>query len=104
MAINRDMKTCILQEKKRTRTASGAWAEKWASLSEIPVAIYQTSESIYATSERYKDSTHTGLTYCKDLKAGTFRIMDGDKIYQILSCDTRPRLTVLILKEVSTNV
>lgn len=104
MAINRDMKSCTLQEKKRTRTASGAWTEKWENLSDIQMAIYQTSESIYAAGERYKDSTHTGLTHCKDLKAGMFRIMDGDKVYQILSCDTRPRLTVLILKEVSTNV
>lgn len=104
MSINRDMKPVLLQVKQVARTSSGAEKVTWNDVEIINAAIYKNSDLITTASARYKDSSHTGLTYCKSIKEGVNQLKDGDTIYQITGCNTKPRLTNLILKEVDTDV
>lgn len=104
MSIARDMKKYTVQKKvKNGKAPSGAPRYEWLDGGEIDVAVYKNSEVIISASERYKESTHTGLTYSRDIKAG-WKLKRGDCIYQVMSCDTGPRLTNLILKELTTDV
>lgn len=100
MSINRDMKTVMLQVDEGKRSSSGAHKEDWKDVCEIDVAIYQNSDMIVTASARYRDSSHTGLTYCKNIHTGRNRILDGSTVYKITGCNTEPRLTNLILKAV----
>lgn len=104
MSIARDMEKYIVQEKRTDgRAPSGASRCEWVDGEEIDVAVYKNSEIIISASERYKESTHTGLTYCRNIKTG-WRLKKGEHIYYVISCDTAPRMTNLILKGVTTDV
>ncbi|MEG0180952.1 MAG: hypothetical protein RSA01_00525 [Clostridium sp.] len=104
MAINREMEPCILEVKEETRTPSKAVKEAWKEVSSIEVAIYENDDRINTQSVRFNSSSHTGLTYCKDIKEGRNRLRKGEIIYNILSCKTKGRLTTLLLKVVDTDV
>ncbi len=104
MSIERDMKECTLQKKMSARGKSGAKNYVWKDVRKVRVAIYKNSELIISTSARYKDSTHTGLTHCREIVAGKYRLVKDGVIYQIISSDTNHRLTNLILKAVETDV
>lgn len=103
MSINRDMKQMNLQKKNTARSPSGAPTVSWVDAGMIRVAVYKNNDMITAASVRYKDSTHTGLTHCRQIAAGTYRLVDGECLYEITSCNTQPRLTNLLLKEVNTD-
>lgn len=100
MSINRDMKKYILQQNKTIRSPSGAPKDKWVDVQEIDVAVYKKNDMRVVASEKYIESTHSGLTYCKDIKADTYRLVCGDIIYDITDCNTESRLTNLLLKVV----
>lgn len=98
MSINRDMKKYILQRCAPERTDSGAEKEKWEYVREIDVAVYKKNEFKTITSEKYAESTHTGLTSCKNIRANDNRLVKDGVIYLITDCNTEGRLTNLILK------
>lgn len=101
MSINRKMETYILQVKNRIRSPSGAPKYSWRPIEDILVAVYKKSENRVVESERYKECTHVGITHYKDVEAFAYRLVNNGEIYEILSCDTEPRLTILLLKEVA---
>lgn len=101
MSINRDMKKCILQRNSPVRTASGAERESWKRVGEIRVAIYKKNEMKSVASEKYMKSTHTGLTYSRDIQAGRDRIVKDGVAYGIVDCNPDGRLTNLILEVIA---
>lgn len=102
--VNRDMKSIMLQRKEKIKTPTGASKETWVDVGSIDIALYKTNDMLNTQSVRYNNSTHTGLTTCKDIKEGLNRLIDNKIIYDITSCNTRGRLTTLLLKVVDTNV
>lgn len=99
MSINRDMKKYMLQKNVPTKSPSGAIKDVWTDVQEVDVAVYKTDELKVVASEKYTQSTHTGLTRYKDITADN-RLKKGDTIYEITSCNTEGRLTNLLLKVV----
>lgn len=100
MSVNRDMKTITLQANNPKRTASGAMNDCWEGVCDIDAAIYKTSDFITVESVKYNEASHVGLTLYKHLKEGTHRLKDGNVVYEIIGCNTKPRLTNLLLKVV----
>lgn len=100
MSINRDMKKYTLQKNQSERTGSGAQKENWQDVDTINVAVYKKNDSKFVTSEKYMESTHTGLTYYRDISAEDCRLLDNDKIFEVMDCNTESRLTNLLLKVV----
>lgn len=91
----------MLQENKGGRSPSGMPTDNWQDVGEIDVAVYQNNDLITTANTRYGESTHTGLTYCKNIQKGKNRLVRGKAIYTISSCNTTPRITNLLLREVS---
>ena len=104
MAINREMDSYILEVKETIRTPSKATKETWKEIKSIDVSIYEVDDRINTQSVRFNDSTHIGLTWCKDIKDGKNRLKKGETIYNILSSKTKGRFTTLLLKVVDTDV
>lgn len=104
MSVARTMKSFTLQKKIMQRTPSGAKKEAWEDKCKINAAIYKSDEKILSGSERYKDATHVGLTYYREIEAGKYRLKQGDKLYYVEKSDAGHRLTNLLLKEVDSNV
>lgn len=104
MSIISNMEAVILQVKTRVETKSG-YKDTWADKETIYVSIYKTNDMINTQSVKYNESTHTGLTFYKDIKEGVNRLLD-DKgfIYEIKGANPKGRLTNLLLKVVDTNV
>lgn len=82
------------------RTPSGATRYEWDKVKEIQVAVYKTDDMRMIASEKYMISTHSGLTYCKELKADDYRLIRNGTVYEITDCNTEGRLTNLLLKVV----
>ena len=100
MSINRDMKTYMLQRNESIRTLSGAEKNDWKYIGLIRVAVYKKSDLKILTSEKYTESTHTGLTYCKEIDSNGYRIVRDNVIYEVIDCNVEGRLTNLLLKVV----
>lgn len=94
----------MLQVKKRKEMPSGAEKEIWEDVKEIYVSIFENNDILNTQSVRYNESTHTGLTFYKDIKEHKNRLVKGDVIYSITSAKTKGRLTTLLLKVVDTDV
>lgn len=103
MAIERDMKTSSLLEKKKPRTPSGAEKENWEKKKNIRIAVYKKNDMLKYGSERYNDASHVGLTHEKGIKAGKHKVNYLGKEMNVLECNEDGRLSVLILKEVETD-
>ena len=103
MSINRKMRSVVLQKNDPIETASGAKQDNWVDVKEITIAISKTDETLTVANEKYKEASHTGLTYERDIEAGTFRLVFNDCVYRIISCNAESRLTNLLLKEVAGN-
>lgn len=101
MSINRDMKEYILQHNEPGRTPSGAEKASWMDKGTILVAVYKKNDLKVSVSERYIESTHTGLTHCKNIDSAGYRLVGQDgAVYEITDCNTESRLTNLLLKVV----
>lgn len=100
MSINRDMKEYILQHNEPSRTPSGAEKASWVSKGVIRVTVYKKNDLKVSASEKYIESTHTGLTRCKDIDSDGYRLVRDGVIYEITDCNTEGRLTNLLLKMV----
>lgn len=100
MSINRDMKEYILQHNEPVRTPSGAEKASWVDTGKIRAAIYKKNDLKVSASEKYIESTHTGLTRCKDIDSDGYRLARNEVIYEITDCNTEGRLTNLLLKVV----
>ena len=94
------MKKYKLEHRLPVRTPSGATRYEWKLVKEIQVAVYKTDDMRMIASEKYMLSTHSGLTYCKELKADEYRLIRNGTIYEITDCNTEGRLTNLLLKVV----
>lgn len=100
MSINRDMKTYILQHKETHRTESGAEKEEWVNQCDIKAAVYKKNDMKVTASEKYMQSTHSALTWHKDINADGYRLVRDGVVYDITDCNTEGRLTNLLLKVV----
>lgn len=101
MSINRDMKEYTLQHNEPVRTPSGAEKASWVDKGTIRAAVYKKNDMKVSASEKYIESTHTGLTRCKDIDSDGYRLVGNDgTIYEITDCNTEGRLTNLLLKVV----
>lgn len=100
MSINRDMETYMLQYNEMVRSESGAEKENWVGKGVIQAAVYKKGERKMFSSEKYIESTHTGLTYCREIDSDGYRLMKNETAYEIIDCNTEGRLTNLLLKVV----
>lgn len=100
MSVNRDMKKYMLQHNETVRSPSGAEKDNWVDVRDIDVAVYKKNDMKVVASEKYIESTHTGLTYCKDIRADSFRLVKGGVTYMVTDCNTEGRLANLLLKVV----
>lgn len=100
MSINRDMKEYTLQHNESVRTLSGAKKAVWVDKGTIQVAVYKKNDLKVSASEKYIESTHTGLTHCKDIDSDVYRLLRDGIIYDITDCNTEGRMTNLLLKVV----
>lgn len=105
MSINSNMKAMALQLKIKTEGKSGAIKEEWQDVDTIYVSIYKNSDMISTQSVKHNLSTHTGLTFYRDIKEGINRLVDSNGIiYDITSANNQGRLNNLLLKVVDLNV
>ena len=94
----------MLQVKNKTKSLSGQWVEDWVDVKEIEVAIYPASYTILTSANvKYADSTNTGLSVYKDIKAVTNRIVFGTDIYEITYANPIGKFCILYLKQVIYN-
>lgn len=103
MSINREMHPVTLQVRKKKESPTGAASYEWIDYSTIDVAIYKTNDTLNTQSIRYNESSHTGLTYEKEIKENQCRLKDQGIIYEVTSADPKGRLTTLLLKAVDTD-
>jgi|LGOV01.1.fsa_nt_gb hypothetical protein len=106
MGITANMKAFRLQNKTKIGTESGAQKETWSDGPMVDVSIYQKNERLITQSARYNESTHTGLSFSKNIKAFKNRLRDEEtqEIFEITSAVNDGRLTNLLLKKVDTDV
>lgn len=100
MSINRDMKEYSLQHAEKTRSPSGAEKHNWVEKGRIQAAVYKKNDMKVSASEKYIESTHTGVTRCRDIDSDGYRLVRNGVIYEITDCNTEGRLTNLLLKVV----
>lgn len=101
MSINRDMKRYDLEQRVSIRTDSGAEDFEWRKVCTIKVSVYKKNDRNVITSERYLESTHTGLTRYRNIVADKYRIVRDGVCYLITDCNPEGRLTNLLLKAVN---
>lgn len=94
------MREYILQRNEPIRSPSGAKKDNWAEKAKIQAAVYKKNDMKVSASEKYIQSTHTGLTHCKDIDSDGYRLVRGGVVYEITDCNTEGRLTNLLLKVV----
>ncbi|MHC1723982.1 MAG: hypothetical protein AB9836_12355 [Aminipila sp.] len=104
MSINQEMRPLMLQMRKEGESPTGAAKNEWEDVKPIEVAIYKTNSTLNTQNVRYNESSHTGLTYEKQIEENLYRLFDGKRVYDITLADTKNRLTTLLLKEIDTNV
>ncbi|MBB6622237.1 hypothetical protein H7E67_02220 [Clostridium gasigenes] len=105
MGINSEMKKVKLQVKEYTESLAGADKPIWKDVKEPSlVAIYKTNDTLNTQSIRYNASSHTGLTFSKDIKEGINRLVENNVVYEVTSANPKGRLNSLLLKVVDTNV
>lgn len=106
MSINSNMKDYMVESKVKIRTASGADRQEWTENRPIKASLFKTNELRQTQSLKYSESTHTGLTRCKYIKANTNRLkeMETGTVFEILSATSDGRMTNLLLKAVDTDV
>lgn len=100
MSVNRDMKSYILQENKCARSLSGAVKDDWVDVTPIDVAVHKKNAMKTVASEKYIESTHTGLTYYKGIRTDRHRLVKDGTVYLIMDCNSEGRLANLLLKVV----
>lgn len=101
VCINRSFESAALEKLENKGSTIGASKETWNKVRDIQVSFYEIDSRTNTTVAKYNESTHTGLTYDKDIKQGLYRIVKNEQTYIILSADPKGRLTQLILKEIS---
>lgn len=95
------MKTLKLQGATSVSSNSGAKKQTWHDIKNIAVSICQMDETRVIQSVKYKESTHSGVTYEKGIKADKNRLMDSNgDIYEIVSAAGDYRMTNLLLRRV----
>ncbi|WP_312647569.1 phage head completion protein [Aminipila sp.] len=104
MSINQEMRPLMLQKRKDGESPTGAVKYEWEDVKTIDVAVYKTNSTLNTQNVRYNESSHTGLTYEKEVEENLYRLVDGERVYDITLADTKNRLTSLLLKEIDTNV
>ncbi len=105
MSINSNMKAMTLQIKEKVPSKSGAPKYDWLDKGVIYVSIFKTNDMINTQSVRYNQSTHTGLTFNKEIKEGINRLIDTEgTIYEVIGANNQGRLNNLLLREVDINV
>lgn len=100
MSINRDMQEYVLQHNEPMRSPSGAQKANWIEIDRIQAAVYKKNDMKVSASEKYIESTHTGVTRCKEIDSNGYRIIRDGVVYEITDCNTEGRLTNLLLKVV----
>lgn len=100
MSVNRDMRPVVLQIRQKKESPTGAEQYAWVDYKEIQAAIYQAGDTRMMQSVRYIESSHTGLTWEKDISKECRLADKNGTVYEITSADATPRLTVLNLKAV----
>lgn len=101
MSINRNMKEYGLEQRMPIRTDSGAEDFEWKKVCTIKVSVYKKNDRSVTTSEKYLESTHTGLTRYRNIVADEYRIVRDGVCYLITDCNPEGRLTNLLLKKVN---
>lgn len=97
------MKTLKLQGSTSVSSNSGAKKQTWHDIKNISVSICQIDETRVIQSVKYKDSTHSGVTYEKGIKSDKNRLLDSNgDIYEIVSAAGDYRMTNLLLRRVET--
>lgn len=104
MSINSEMKKVKLQLKEKIESPSGAEKFIWKDVKDTLVAIYKTNDTLNTQSIRYNSSSHTGLTFNKEIKEGINRLIDNDIVYEVISANPKGRFNTLLLRVVETNV
>ncbi|NFE59113.1 hypothetical protein [Clostridium sp. ZBS3] len=104
MSINSNMKPIMLQKKGKVKSPTGAPKEQWVDVKIINVAIFKTNDMLNTNSTKYNESSHTGLTFYKDVKEGINRLIKDNLVYNVTSANSQGRLNNLLLKVVDTNV
>lgn len=100
MSVNCHLHPAHLLCLDETKTASGARKAVWIKARQITIAIYQTDQRVAKDCYRHTETTHTGLTYARELLPGRHRIEQSGKVYELLACDCGHRLSILSLKGV----
>lgn len=101
MSVNRDMRNYKLQRNRPVRSPSGAPKDNWIDIKDIKAAVYKKDDMRVFSSEKYIESTHVGLTYCKEIATNINRLICNDIVYDVIGCNPDGRLTVLLLKAVT---
>ena len=104
MSIVSNMKSMQLQTKEKVKTPSGAIKETWVDKKIILVSVFKNNDMINTQSIRYNESSHTGLTFNKEVKEGASRLVDNNIVYEVISANSQGRINNLLLKVVDTNV
>lgn len=104
MSIIADMKPIILQERIRIPTNSGAPKYDWVDVKSIDIAIYLIDDMKNTQSTRYNESSHTGITFYKNIDKNNNRLKDGNVIYTITKVNNKGRFTTLLLKVIDIDV
>lgn len=100
MSINRDMREYDLEHRVPVRTESGAEDYEWEKVCTIRAAVYKKNDRGVVTSEKYLESTHTGLTKYRAIVADEYRLVGDGVCYWVSDCNPEGRLTNLLLKVV----
>ncbi|PNT94151.1 phage head completion protein [Clostridium thermosuccinogenes] len=104
-AIIRNFKPYTLQKRTKKQNKSGQWVYDWEDVKTIDIAIYPANYTILTSAnQKYAESTNTGLTPEKDIKAEINRIYVNDnEVYEITFSNPIGKFTQLYLKQVIFN-
>ena len=104
MSLRARMKPLTLQSKVNKQSPSGQQKATWRDAKTIFGTLSPTGgNKTNSNNHKYTESTHTCITYEKDISEAN-RIVDGSVVYEIIIVNDRVKFTEVLLKKVNFNV
>lgn len=105
MSVYTDMVPAELLVNLPIKGKSGASADRYEKLTDIQVAVYKNDSFKTIQNEKYKQSTHNALTFCKDFEENKeYKLRIGTTEMEVVYFNLTGRYTTLLLKEIGLYV
>lgn len=101
MSVYTDMVPAELAVNIPIKGKSGVKKDNFEKITDIQVAVYKNDSFKTTQNEKYKQSTHNALTFCKDFEENKeYKLRIGTTEMEVVYFNLTGRYTTLLLKEI----